>query len=103
MDSLIIAQTKLQENYPGWHILIFDAYRPITIQQFMVDYTFAETVKAQGLTLDSLSLNEAKRQEILELVYQFWATPSLDPTTPPPHSTGAAVDVTLVNANGKNY
>ncbi len=101
LDSLIAAQTKLQQNYPGWHIQIFDAYRPIAVQQFMVNYTFAETVKAQGLTLDSPSLTEAKRQEILELVYQFWANPSLDPTTPPPHSTGAAVDITLVDANNQ--
>ncbi|MCL2924890.1 MAG: M15 family metallopeptidase [Trichodesmium sp. MAG_R04] len=101
LDSLIIAQTKLQQNYPGWQIQIFDAYRPIIIQQFMVDYSYKETVKAHGLKLDSPSLTQAKRQEILELVYQFWAIPSLDPTTPPPHSTGAAVDVTLVNANGK--
>ncbi len=101
LDSLIVAQTKLQQNYPNWRIQIFDAYRPIAVQQFMVDYTFAETVKAEGLTLDSPSLTEAKRQAILELVYQFWAAPSLDPATPPPHSTGAAVDVTLVDANGK--
>ena len=101
LDSLITAQTKLQQNYPSWQIQIFDAYRPIIIQKFMVDYTFTETVKAHGLTLDSPSLTEVKRQEILELVYQFWATPNSDPRTPPPHSTGAAVDVTLVNANGK--
>ncbi|MGK7920694.1 MAG: M15 family metallopeptidase [Trichodesmium sp.] len=101
LDSLILAQTNLQQNYPGWRIKIFDAYRPISVQQFMVDYTFAEAVKAEGLTLDSPSLTEAKRQEILELVYQFWATPSLDPATPPPHSTGAAIDITLVDAEGK--
>ncbi|MGB3512741.1 MAG: M15 family metallopeptidase, partial [Microcoleaceae cyanobacterium] len=101
LDSLIAAQTKLQQNYPGWYIQIFDAYRPISVQQFMVDYTFAETVKAEGLTLDSPYLSEEKREAILELVYQFWASPSLDPATPPPHSTGAAVDITLVDASGK--
>jgi len=101
LDSLIAAQTKLQQNYPGWRIQIFDAYRPIAVQEFMVNYTFAETLKTEGLTLDSPHLTEAKRQAVLELVYQFWATPSLDPMTPPPHSTGAAVDVTLVDANGK--
>ncbi len=101
LNSLIAAQTKLQQNYPGWKIKIFDAYRPIAVQKFMVDYTFTETLKAEGLTLDSPSLTEAKRQEILELVYQFWAVPSLNSATPPPHSTGAAVDVTLVDSNGK--
>lgn len=37
---------------------------------------------------------------MLEQVYQFWAVPNLDPKTPPPHSTGAAIDITLVNDIG---
>ncbi|MEO0869869.1 MAG: M15 family metallopeptidase, partial [Cyanobacteria bacterium J06642_11] len=35
--------------------------------------------------------------ELMAQVYQFWAAPSHDPATPPPHSTGAAIDITLVN------
>jgi D-alanyl-D-alanine dipeptidase len=101
LESLILAQTKLQQKKPGWRILIFDAYRPVAVQQFMVDHAFNEALKAEGLTQDSPSLTAEKRQAILELVYQFWALPSLDKATPPPHSTGAAVDVTLVNSEGK--
>ncbi|MCT7984310.1 D-alanyl-D-alanine dipeptidase [Laspinema sp. A4] len=98
LRGLIQAQTYLQEQYPQWQILIFDAYRPIAVQQFMVDYTFMEQVRSQGL--DSENLSPSERQEILAQVYQFWAIPSLDPATPPPHATGAAVDVTLVNEAG---
>lgn len=76
--------------------MIFDAYRPVEVQQFMVDYTFTEIAKAQGY---KLPISEEKRQYILEQVYQFWAVPSLDPATPPPHSTGAALDVTIVDKN----
>ncbi len=101
LESLILAQTKLQQKHPGWRILIFDAYRPVAVQQFMVDSAFKEALKAEGFTPDSPSLTAEKRQEILELVYQFWALPSLDKETPPPHSTGAAVDVTLVNSEEK--
>lgn len=101
LDSLIVAQKKLQQRRRGWRIQIFDAYRPVRVQQFMVDYTFAEILKAEGLTPDSLGLTAGKRQAVLELVYQFWAVPSSDRATPPPHSTGAAVDVTLVDANGE--
>ena len=101
LDSLILAQTKLQEKHPDWRILIFDAYRPVAVQQFMVDFAFNEALKAEGLTADSPSLTAEKQQEILELVHQFWALPSLDKATPPPHSTGAAVDVTLVNSEEK--
>ncbi|MFY7802803.1 MAG: M15 family metallopeptidase [Limnoraphis robusta] len=99
LERLITAQTQLQFDYPGWKILIFDAYRPVEVQQFMVDYTFAELIKTRELKPDLISAEQ--RQAILKEVYQFWAVPSLDPATPPPHSTGAAIDITLVNHTGK--
>lgn len=99
LERLIQAQTELNTDYPDWKIQIFDAYRPVEVQQFMVDYVFQEIVQSQGLDLDHLSAHQ--RQEILKQVHQFWAVPSLNPATPPPHSTGAAIDVTLVNEAGK--
>jgi zinc D-Ala-D-Ala dipeptidase len=96
VESSIAAQKHLQQNYPDWQILIFDAYRPVEVQQFMVDYTFTEIAKAQGC---KFPVSEDQRQIILEHVYQFWAVPSLDRATPPPHSTGAALDITLVDRN----
>lgn len=99
LDSLIKAQEYLQLKHPSWRIQIFDAYRPIAVQQFMVDYTFHQVVKAQKLNIDSLSAAES--ESIWQQVYQIWAVPSLNPLTPPPHSTGAAVDITLVDDRGK--
>lgn len=98
LNQLLLAQNVLKETRPGWKIQIFDAYRPLAVQQFMVDYTFAETVRVQGLTINQLS--DPLRETLLQQVYQFWAVPSADPATPPPHSTGAAVDVTLADAAG---
>jgi D-alanyl-D-alanine dipeptidase len=98
LARLIQSQRSLQSQHPGWRIQIFDAYRPIAVQQYMVDYAFTQTVKQQGRAVEDLS--ETDRQAILEQVYQFWATPSPNPATPPPHSTGAAIDVTLVDAAG---
>lgn len=40
VDHLLSAQETLQKIHPNWRIQIFDAYRPVTVQQFMVDYTF---------------------------------------------------------------
>jgi zinc D-Ala-D-Ala dipeptidase len=97
LESLIAAQAFLQQQRPGWRIQIFDAYRPIGVQQFMVDYAIAESVRAKGLVLEQLT--PAQKQEVLDQVYQFWAVPSHDPMTPPPHSTGAAIDVTLLDEN----
>ncbi len=95
LTGLITAQNYLQQRYPGWRIQIFDAYRPVAVQQFMVDYTFAQVIQARNLHLDSLS--ELQQAEIWQEVYHIWAIPSLNPMTPPPHSTGAAIDVTLID------
>ena len=99
LSKLKEAQNLLQISHPTWQIQIFDAYRPIAVQQFMVDYAFKSIVQANNLTSDLLT--SAKRAEILEQVYQFWAVPSLDPATPPPHSTGAAIDITLTTIYGE--
>jgi D-alanyl-D-alanine dipeptidase len=99
LERLMRAQSQLQLRYPNWQIKIFDAYRPVEVQQFMVEYTFAEVVREQGLKLSELS--QSQQQGIWEQVYQFWAVPSFNPATPPPHSTGAAIDVTLVDETGQ--
>jgi len=99
LDRLLTAQTYLQQHHPGWRIQIFDAYRPVEVQQFMVDYSFHELVAAAGLSPTALTLEQ--RQTFQERVHQFWAVPSLDPATPPPHSTGAAIDVTLVDSENR--
>ncbi|MEL4895557.1 M15 family metallopeptidase [Crocosphaera sp. Alani8] len=98
VQTLIDAQNNLQKQYPGWKIHIFDAYRPIKVQQFMVDYTFTSLLQAKGLTSQQLSLSQ--QENLWQQVYQIWAIPSDDLATPPPHSTGAAVDVTLVDDRG---
>ncbi|MGI0485295.1 M15 family metallopeptidase [Pantanalinema rosaneae CENA516] len=95
-ERLLLAQRYLQQQQPDWRIQIFDAYRPIAVQQFMVDYTFEQAVRSQGLTPTALTAEQ--REKTLAQVYEFWAVPSPDPATPPPHSTGAAVDLTLVDA-----
>nr|WP_223209932.1 M15 family metallopeptidase [Picosynechococcus sp. NKBG042902] len=90
LDKLIQAQDFLRAAHPELQIQIFDAYRPIPVQQFMVDYTFTQLKGDRPLT-------PPETAQIWEQVLQFWAVPSTDPATPPPHSTGAALDVRLVN------
>ncbi len=99
IENLIQAQNYLELLHRNWRIQIFDAYRPIAVQQFMVNYSFAQAVQERGLT--EVELSPKQRQEIWEAVYEIWAVPSLDEKTPPPHSTGAAVDVTLVDDAGQ--
>ena len=97
LEKLRLAQSKLRSIQPGWRIQIFDAYRPVAVQQFMVDHTLQEILATKGLGHEA---TEVERSQALEEVYQFWAVPNLDPLMPPPHSTGAAVDVTLVDELG---
>ncbi|HEY9802867.1 MAG TPA: M15 family metallopeptidase [Leptolyngbyaceae cyanobacterium] len=99
VNNLIQAQSYLESLRPHWRIQIFDGYRPVAVQQFMVDYSFATAIQERGLV--EAELTPQQRQEIWQAVYEIWAVPSLDKKTPPPHSTGAAVDVTLVDDRGR--
>ncbi|HEY9887081.1 MAG TPA: M15 family metallopeptidase [Candidatus Obscuribacterales bacterium] len=98
VTALHQAQTRLQAMHPGWRLQIFDAYRPIAVQQFMVDYATQMLAADRGLDLAAIA--PAQHQALRAEVQQFWAVPSTDPRTPPPHSTGAAVDLTLVDDGG---
>ncbi|MBD2346674.1 M15 family metallopeptidase [Anabaena subtropica] len=98
VSRLITAQNYLELLRPRWRIQIFDGYRPVAVQQFMVDYSFSMAMRERGLI--EAELTPLQRQEIWQAVYEIWAVPSLDEKTPPPHSTGAAVDVTLIDDSG---
>lgn len=99
LHRLIQAREKLAQIQPQWRIKIFDAYRPVWVQQFMVDYTFNSICVDRALNIHLLTAEE--KASIYEEVYQIWAIPSDNPLTPPPHSTGSAIDLTLVDENGK--
>ncbi|WP_036480491.1 M15 family metallopeptidase [Myxosarcina sp. GI1] len=98
VNALLEARELLIQQHPHWKLKIFDAYRPIAVQQFMVDYTF-NSLAAQ---YDPTKLSSQQRQNLWERVYQLWAVPSNDPATPPPHSTGSAVDLTIVDEHGND-
>lgn len=59
---------------------------------FMVEWTDRQ------LQRDEPHLDAAARAE---RVRHFWARPDADPANPPPHSTGAALDVTLMDERGR--
>ena len=98
IQRLLQAQTVLSTAEPGYRLAIFDAWRPIAVQRFMVDYAIAHECSTRGLNPSSASPAVAA---VIDEVSRFWAPPSLDPATPPPHSTGAAVDLTLLHGAGE--
>ncbi|MFO7629303.1 MAG: M15 family metallopeptidase [Prochlorococcaceae cyanobacterium] len=90
----------------GWGLAIFDAWRPLEVQAFMLERAFEAECRRRGLDPHSSGANSPGPQspdpfqDVRELVARFWAAPSADPAMPPPHSTGAAVDLTLADAEG---
>lgn len=100
VQALLEAQFLLEKRFPDWKIKIYDAYRPVGVQQFMVNHTYNSLLKE--LNLREQQLSAQKRQDLWGQVYSIWAAPSLDQKMPPPHSTGAAVDVTIANERDEN-
>lgn len=100
IERLKIADNLLGERLPGARLKIFDAYRPLSVQQFMIDYECNKhALITSGSPLSSLSASEQKR--VTEEVMEFWSPPSHDPLYPPPHSTGGAVDLVIIDSRGE--
>ena len=95
LEALELSQFSLDKKYPGWKLKIHDAYRPLGVQQFMVNYTYESLVRRNDWQEHEMSAQQ--RQELWSQVYELWAAPSTDPNTPPPHSTGAAIDLTIID------
>ncbi len=79
--------------------MLFDAYRPNAVQAFMVEREFR--LQAEAANMDPASLTEENMDMLSKKVFRIWGEPSDNPATPPPHSTGAAVDITLADETGK--
>ena len=108
LAALQNAQRRLGIARPGWRLKLFDAYRPVAVQAFMVWREFRQQATLRGQSLAAYdSPAELERADpalyalIAETGFTFWGVPSADPATPPPHSTGAAVDLTLVDGLGR--
>ncbi|MGE5467129.1 MAG: M15 family metallopeptidase [Ignavibacteria bacterium] len=108
LDALIAAQDRLGVLAPGWRLKLFDAYRPVAVQAFMVWREFRQQAARVGRSLDAFgspdelaAADPALYASLAATVFTFWGVPSDDPRTPPPHSTGAAIDLTLEDAAGR--
>jgi D-alanyl-D-alanine dipeptidase len=95
---LLQAQVLLRRERPSWRLAIFDAWRPLAVQAFMVEHSIVSTCRERGL---DPAVAGAARDAVVAEVGRFWAPPNPDPTAPPPHSTGAAVDLTLAGPDGE--
>lgn len=108
LDALLVAQALLESSRPGWRLKLFDAFRPVPVQAFMVWREFRQQAARQGRSLASFAdpadlaqRDPALHERLAPVVFTFWGVPSDDPRTPPPHSTGAAIDLTLQDSSGR--
>ncbi|MCG8513010.1 MAG: M15 family metallopeptidase [Halanaerobiales bacterium] len=77
---------------PGYRLLIFDAWRPGQVQNSLY-MQFYQELKRKFPT--------KKQRELEELAERFIAPPSSAPDFPSPHLTGGAIDLTIVDDQGK--
>lgn len=108
LTALLAANATLAAHKPGWRLKLFDAYRPVPVQAYMVWREFQRQARLAGRSLarfDCLADLAEGDPELYGLlagtVFTFWGVPSADPHTPPPHSTGAAVDLSLQDGAGR--
>jgi len=100
VDKLRESAKKLDMLKSGYKLKIFDAFRPIEVQKFMIDYDKERiALERYDTSFDTLQVDE--QNEVLAFVQTFWSPISEElELNPPPHSTGAALDVTIVDENG---
>ena len=98
------AEQRLRKIDASVRFAIFDAWRPISVQAFMVEHAVAEQCALEALDPSAAAGDPQVAQALADVrrrVGRFWAPPSADAATPPPHSTGAAVDLTLCSVDGE--
>ena len=102
-ERLMAAEQDLIRRDASLRFAIFDAWRPVAVQDFMVQHAIRSECERLGLVPEGVEDAPHHRralEQVKRSVARFWAPPSLDRSTPPPHSTGAAFDLTLADRSG---
>jgi zinc D-Ala-D-Ala dipeptidase len=85
-ERLVMVDLRLRDRGLGLYVL--DAWRPQAVQRYFHDVWFPAWLTARRPTLSG---DELRRE-----VEQYWSAPTIDEHSPSPHSTGGAVDLTIV-------
>ena len=71
----------------GLELYVFDAWRPAVVQAYFHDVWMPEELRRRNPGLIGTAL--------IDEVERYWAAPSVDESSPAPHATGAALDLTI--------
>lgn len=89
-EALVKAQKLLPEGYA---FVVWDAYRPQSVQQALF-----EDYRDELIAKDGQSLEQATKD-----AQEYVSIPSKDPRCPPPHNTGASIDLGLIKFTPSNW
>ena len=89
-ERLLKAQELLPE---GYLLRIWDAWRPFKLQEELY-YVYKKQI------IEQFHLENASEKEQRAIITEYIALPNPDRTYPPTHTTGGAVDVTLLDEYG---
>ena len=98
VDKLINANKLLKNINKDYSLIIYDAWRPIEVQSFMFNLALENEFNHRGLINAEEKIKN--HSEVLKKVERFWAYPYANKKCPPPHSTGGAVDLTIIDSSG---
>ncbi len=98
VDKLNNANKLLKIINKNYSLIIYDAWRPIEVQSFMFNLALENEFNLRGLIKAEEKINN--HLEVSKKVERFWAYPDANKKFPPPHSTGAAVDLTIIDQSG---
>ncbi len=87
LNMLLEAKKNLPEGYT---FKIWDAYRPLVLQEELY-YAYKDKIIKQ-FNLENLSLEEQNK-----VIKNYVSLPNRDIDNPPLHTTGGAIDLTIVN------
>ena len=79
-ERLNHAQQILTRLHPGYRLEVFDAWRPMTVQSFMVSHECHRLASEQGDIWDTL--DTTGQQNIEQQVLRYWAAPVANPLAP---------------------
>jgi len=82
-----LARVNVRLGNAGLELFVFDAWRPKAVQAYFHDVWMPAELKRRNPSLTGAALTTE--------VERYWAAPSIDETSPAPHATGAAVDLTI--------
>lgn len=93
-EEVLSRLLDIQKQLPdGIKLCILDAWRPLKLQQELYDLYSSDIIKR--FHLEPLEPDDQQK-----FISQFVSVPSFDAVRAPVHTTGGAVDVTLVDSQG---